>query len=344
MLERAAALGVCVRPHVKTHKTIEGCTLLQTGGRRSRIVVSTLTELRYFLEHKFSDVLYAVPLGVDKIQPIVSLHLNESNDFQVLVDSPELLEKLHTALRTSESRCPLPVWIKIDCGYHRAGVQDPEDVLALAQSIKEPLTTLRGVYTHAGMSYGCRHPDQIQELAATERDAVVAAATLLRDNGIAVPDVGVGSTPTCSHPPTSGLEGVTEMHPGNYLFYDEMQAQISSCSREDIAAFVITRVIGVYPKRNQILIDAGWTATSSQGADDNFGGFIDHPNLKFVSMSQETSVLTSNDGSPLPFENLKLGTILRIRPYHACATCAMHTTLHIMEDGKITTVWKNECR
>lgn len=36
-----------------------------------------------------------------------------------------------------------------------------------------------------------------------------------------VPIVGVGSTPTCSNP--VALKGVTEMHPGNYIYYDVMQ-------------------------------------------------------------------------------------------------------------------------
>jgi D-serine deaminase-like pyridoxal phosphate-dependent protein len=54
--------GVQLRPHVKTHKTVEGA-LLQTGGIRGRIVVSTLAEAFFFAEHGFDDILYvAQPL------------------------------------------------------------------------------------------------------------------------------------------------------------------------------------------------------------------------------------------------------------------------------------------
>ena len=38
-----------------------------------------------------------------------------------------------------------------------------------------------------------------------------------------VPIVGVGSTPTCSNPPNQFPSEVTEMHPGNYIYYDTMQ-------------------------------------------------------------------------------------------------------------------------
>eukprot|EP00055_Hartaetosiga_balthica_P012079 m.57529 g.57529 ORF g.57529 m.57529 type:complete len:127 (+) comp7830_c2_seq2:223-603(+) len=74
MLSRAKELKVAIRPHVKTHKTLQGA-LLQTGGERERIVVSTLAEADIFgIEYGFSDILYAVIVGVDKIQHIVKLH------------------------------------------------------------------------------------------------------------------------------------------------------------------------------------------------------------------------------------------------------------------------------
>ena len=59
---------------------------------------------------------------------------------------------------------------------------------------------------------------------------------------------------------------MTEIHPGNYAFYDLQQLFLGSCREEDIAARVLTRVLGQFPgKRNQIIIDAGFTALSQQG-------------------------------------------------------------------------------
>ncbi len=92
-------------------------------------------------------------------------------------------------------------------------------------------------------------------------------------------EVGVGSTPTCSCPPEH-LRGVTEMHPGNYLLYDSMQATIGSCEVGDIAVVVNTRVIGRYPSRNELVVDLGWTGILGQGAEAGFGMIIDHPELK----------------------------------------------------------------
>ena len=114
------------------------------------------------------------------------------------------------------------VFIMLDCGYHRDGV-DPDDPSSadLARRLHDsPHCTLAGIYTHGGHSYGASGDKGITEIAELERDAVVGFAGRCRTAG--VPTVGVGSTPTCSHPPAS-LEGVNEMHPGNYLVYDSMQ-------------------------------------------------------------------------------------------------------------------------
>ena len=47
MLARAEKLGVQLRPHMKTHKTLQG-GLIQTGGTKRNIVVSTLAEAQFF--------------------------------------------------------------------------------------------------------------------------------------------------------------------------------------------------------------------------------------------------------------------------------------------------------
>ena len=66
MQARADSLGCALRPHVKTHKTLE-LGALQTGGTRRRITVSTLAEAQFFADGGFDDILYAVPITPDKL-------------------------------------------------------------------------------------------------------------------------------------------------------------------------------------------------------------------------------------------------------------------------------------
>ena len=67
---------------------------------------------------------------------------------------------------------------------------------------------------------------------------------------------------------------VTELHPGNFIFYDTQQASYGSCTDADIGIYTLTRVVGHYPRSNTLLIDLGWTGCSKQGPG---AGQLSHP-------------------------------------------------------------------
>ena len=140
-----------------------------------------------------------------------------------------------------------------------------------------PDAALAGIYTHGGHSYDADDVDAVRAIGATERDVTVGFASRLRERGLDCPIVGVGSTPTANLPPDH-LDGVDEMHPGNYVraaapfssfrneaseaaaqvFNDTTQSILGSATESDIAVRVLTRIIGHYPATNMLLIDLGW--------------------------------------------------------------------------------------
>ncbi|MCH9000602.1 MAG: alanine racemase, partial [Proteobacteria bacterium] len=72
MSERARALGVDLRPHMKTAKSAE-VGRLATAGHSGGITVSTLKEAEYFAGHGFTDVVYAVGVSLDKLARVARL-------------------------------------------------------------------------------------------------------------------------------------------------------------------------------------------------------------------------------------------------------------------------------
>eukprot|EP01064_Diplonema_japonicum_P005313 TRINITY_DN13586_c0_g1_i1.p1 TRINITY_DN13586_c0_g1~~TRINITY_DN13586_c0_g1_i1.p1 ORF type:complete len:366 (+),score=103.34 TRINITY_DN13586_c0_g1_i1:510-1607(+) len=329
MLKRAEDAGCELRPHVKTHKTVEGA-LLQTGGRKSKIVVSTLKEAQHFAAGGFDDILYAVPITPDKLDEAAELCCRIT--FHVMVDNTQQLEAL-----LDHPHCKWSVFIMVDCGYHRDGV-DPssQSALDLAKKITQSdATTLKGVYTHGGGSYDARGKEEILKYSVQERDAVVEFSQRLQKAGIAVGTVGVGSTPTCSHVPEDGLEGVNEMHPGNYLTYDSMQCDIGSCTVEDVAVRVLTRIVGIYPERNMLIVDMGWTGCSVQGAATGYGRITSHPELKVKVLKQEAGEVVPKSGT-LDHEKYRIGMVLELAPHHSCAAAALHSSVLIKQNGELT--------
>lgn len=217
MQARAEALGCVLRPHVKTHKTLE-LGNLQTQGTCRRIAVSTLAEAEFFAAGGFDDILYAVPITPDKLQEAAALTA-ALDSFHIMVDNVIQLDAICAQPPPGASK-PWSVFIMVDCGYHRDGV-DPTDPASkeIARRLQNsPTTTFAGIYTHGGHSYdaddrGCAvRPNAVIEAGEAERDVTVEFKRALEECGISCPTVGIGSTPTCSMPPTH-LDGVDEMHP-----------------------------------------------------------------------------------------------------------------------------------
>ena len=187
-------------------------------------------------------------------------------------------------------------------------------------------------------------------MAEIERDAVAGlAARALAEVGVRCETVGVGSTPTCSAPPEH-LEGVNEMHPGNYCMYDMMQATRGVCGVEDVALRVYTRVIGHYPRSNMLLVDMGWTGCSAQGAAHGYGEIEGHPELRIHVLKQEAGEIMlkptpseggegggeggeGGEGRTLDFARYPIGTVLKLMPWHACAASAMHAKMIAHRSG-----------
>ena len=263
MAARASRLGVRLRPHVKTHSCIEAASL-QTRGHFGGLTVSTLAEARAFAEAGFQDLTWAVPFAPASLQEALDLGRSVER-LSLLLDGEAALSELETALA---GRGKAPVWLKVDCGYHRAGVDParPESEALAARLVSSPAVDFRGLLTHAGHSYSCRTPEELKVVARAERDVTVSFARRLREAGLEVPEVSVGSTPTLAV--ADDLKGVTEVRPGNYVFFDAHQAAIGSCGLDEVAFSVLTSVISTSPHRGGALIDAGALALSKdRGAE-----------------------------------------------------------------------------
>ena len=335
---RMAALGVGLRPHVKTAKSVEVAQRLFADGR-GPITVSTLREAEGFADVGFADMTYAVGLAPDKL-PRVQALVARGVDVAVVIDTDEQARALAAAAPAGH----LPgVLIEIDCDGHRGGlVPDDPRILAIADILREGGVPLRGVLTHAGESYQCRDGEGLPEAAEAERAAAVAAAERLRGCGHAVSVVSVGSTPTAHF--ARDLSGVTEVRAGVYMFFDLVMHGVGVCTLDDIALSVLATVIGRRPEKGWILVDAGWMAlsrdrgTARHPVDQGYGLVCDidgsaYDDLIVADASQEHGILAMRPGSDARLPDLAVGDRVRILPNHACATGAQHERYRVVRTG-----------
>ena len=139
MQDRAGKLKVALRPHIKTHKCVE-IGKKQTGLGAKGITVSTFYEAEQFAAHGFDDITWAFPLP--PIYAIKVAELAEKIILRVLVDSKEAKGHLDKVARTNGNK--IHVWLKVDSGNHRAGV-DPN--ARLAEELTESLASRRPWYS-----------------------------------------------------------------------------------------------------------------------------------------------------------------------------------------------------
>jgi D-serine deaminase-like pyridoxal phosphate-dependent protein len=243
-------LGVSLRPHLKTAKSAE-VARMAVSGEAGGITVSTMAEAEYFADNGFRDILVAASQPPQKLDRAARL-VDRGVALTLITDD------LDAARALAAHRTPFKVLIELDSGDRRAGVSEGSDeLLEIARALG---SMFAGVMTHAGHSYGCGDVQCIREVAEHERSTVVNAAMRLRSSGIDCANVSVGSTPTMTH--VEDLNGVTEARPGVYMFQDLFQAEIASCSRDEIALTVLASVIGRNEAENRFLLDSGALALS----------------------------------------------------------------------------------
>jgi D-serine deaminase-like pyridoxal phosphate-dependent protein len=333
MAARARGWGVELRPHIKTHKSIEVGRLQRQSGATG-ITVSTLDEARAFAAAGFDDVTWAFPVIPSRTRECSELA--QRITLRLVVDSLEAVAALEA------EGTPFPVLLKVDCGYHRAGV-DPEAPQALGvvdRIVDSPNLRFDGLLTHSGHAYSCDSVEGIRRVAAEECEVMAGFASRLRSSGLEVPTVSVGSTPAMRL--ARAVPGATEIRPGNYVFFDYMQVVFGACEARETGVSVLATVISSRPDLDRCVVDAGALALSKDAGPEHapkptFGEIFDDyeagglsPDLRVVSLSQEHGILS---------RALPVGSRVRILPNHSCLTVACFDEYQVVSGETVRDRW-----
>lgn len=344
MDERVKALGLGLRPHVKTHKSAE-IARIQTVNHKGGIMVSTLAEARAFLAAGFTDITYGVPIEPGKFAEVFEL-AHACGQFAVLTDDLETVRSLEA--EAGKAGAKISAFIEIDTGDHRSGVAPgSKAAFEISREIADAKHLhFAGILTHAGHSYEAPSANERLAIARAERDLMRELAKKLAEDGIEVPTVSIGSTPTITC--VDHLEGVNEVRPGNYIFFDAFQATLGSCSFADCALTVLAAVVHRSFEKRHVIVDAGAIALSKDRGAVNFDAACGYGTVLDINgsalglhvdgVSQEHGKIFVSDEALL--KKLKVGTRLRILANHSCLTAAQFDYYNVLEGDRITGRWQ----
>ncbi len=319
--------GLNLRPHFKTHKSIELAKLQIEKGAVGMACAKT-EEALCLAKAGIKDIQIAnVITGKHKYDRLIEVH-KIVDKLTFGVDSLEHIEEADAVAKANDV-C-LNVQIEVNYGYNRNGISTKEQLLLLANAILEyDNLNFDGIYTHAGSVYSSQTTDEIVEISKESIRLMSHFVKTLKEEGFKCSTVSIGSTPELKH--LRKTEHITELRPGNYIFFDNMQVKFGSCIEEDISLFVIATVIGVH--RDRIILDAG---TKSIGAEKlKFGkerlpghGKLYGKNTIISRISEEHCIIDH------PMDEFYVGDKVLLIPNHACPVANMYEKYIYLEEGE----------
>ena len=329
MATRARDEGVLLRPHVKTHKSLEiAARQLEAGA--VGITVATVSEAEIFVGAGFASVFIAYPHWVDSARGARLSSLSERCSLRIGVDSAEAAQAL---ARHTSGRSDLEVLIEVDCGHHRTGVV-PEDAGDLAVAAARAGLLVRGAFTYPGHSYS---PGAAGRAVADEARALSRAASSFQAAGLECEVLSGGSTPTAA---LTGAGPITEMRPGVYVFNDAQQLELDTCSAAEVALSAVATVVSRRPGR--LVLDTGGKVL---GADrplwaTGYGRLADCLKARLSALSEHHATVEWPESSALP----PLGAVLAVMPNHCCAAVNLADELVVVSGGEPAGSWQVAAR
>ena len=343
MAARAKSNAVVFRPHFKTHQSAEVGEWFRDYGV-TMITVSSVEMAEYFAAHGWQDITIAFSLNIRQMPRIQELARKVR--LGMLVENPEEVESL-----AGLTDCRLDVWVKIDVGNHRTGLdwQDEAAVSTLCQKINQaPALRLKGLLTHSGHTYKAASKNEVCAIFREGIDRMNALRKKLESHGITSLLISVGDTPGCTL--CEDWSGAEEVRPGNFVYYDAQQFTAGVCQFEDIAAAVACPVVAKHPERREVILYGGAIHLSKDfqmsGEEKSYGlaclqegdrWSTPIPGAVVKALSQEHGVVKVPGAA---FDKIKVGDLMFIIPAHSCLAVQALRRGFTLDGKKISTLNK----
>lgn len=316
-----------LRPHVKTHKSPEVTQLMLDGGI-SRFKCATIAEAEMLAMSGARDILIAYQLNEPKIERFVNLIKKYGNHFSCLFDNEETL-KLYARIAVSAG-ISIAVYIDLNVGMNRTGIAPGENAIRLYKEATHlEGVEIRGLHAYDGQLH-IEDFDERTEACNEEFSYVEKMVKRLNEGGFQDIKIVAGGSPSF---PIHAKRKAVELSPGTFVFWDWGYHKLLPEQPFEFAALVLTRVISI-PSNGVICVDLGHKSVASENVLEKRVHFLNAPELKPISQSEEHLVLQSDNAHPF-----KVGDVLYGVPYHICPTCALYERSAVIENNRLAGEW-----
>ncbi|MCH8557816.1 MAG: alanine racemase [Balneolia bacterium] len=322
MANKCRKHDVGFNPHFKTHQSAEVGAWFREAGV-DRITVSSIAMAEFFADKGWENITLAFPVNVRETERLNRLAQRVKLTLDVISAKAAitLTEKLEHHVH---------IMVEVDAGYGRTGVPASEhsridNILDVAKSSEK--LSFYGFYIHAGHTYDVRGKAEVEKIHRQTLDALHSLKETYLGRFPAL-RISMGDTPSCSM--LDNFEGIDEIRPGNFVFYDVTQYEIGSCRYNDIAVALAAPVVSAEPSRREIVVHGGAIHLSKDSIkhddtvhygliarlpDEGWSAPMDGCRVRKVS--QEHGIITLSEEA---FSQIGVGDLVAILPVHSCLT------------------------
>ncbi len=349
MADRAAAAGVKLRPHAKTHKSAVIATMQIDAGAIG-VCCAKLGEAEVLADAGIGDIRLPYPVNPVNADRVIALL--DRTRLSIIVDDMDVAKGWSEAM--TKAGKTLDVLVKVDVGFHRCGINpfaaDAPDRVAFVSSL--PGLNFRGLLSHAGQAYHAASEMELEHMAMREAEMMSDLAIRSALAGVTIEEISVGSTPTARFIGQQVKQvahfAPTEMRPGNYVFLDRTQVALGAATLDTCAMFIEATVVA-RPAADRVILDSGAKTLALDGAR-GFGSFPGHglvihmdgtpdETLVIERLSEEHATVKA-----LAPTRLKIGDRVRVLPNHACVVTNLMDELVMAESGETSGAMKVDAR
>jgi len=339
MAAHCRRVGVALRPHAKTHKsvTIAG---MQLAAGAVGISCATLGEAEAMAAGGIGQLLLTSPvIGEAKLARLAALN-KHCAALLVVADNPENLPGLAAAGAASGRQ--LAVLVDFDIGLHRTGTANLEAALALAEQISiTPGLAFAGLQAYAGQLQHVEDYARRRELARVQYGKLAGLRRALAQRGLPPGITTGGGTGTYE---IDALEAVfSELQAGSYVFmdvdYDRIQLRAHANARPFENALLVRTSVVSTNARGFVTTDAGLKRFATDGPLPVIAAGAP-PGATYRFQGDEHGAVVFVD----PAQRLALGAGVECVVPHCDPTVNLYAHYHCVRGERLVDIWPVDAR
>ena len=308
------------RPHYKTHKSPD-LARRQVQAGAGGLSMATVWEAAVLASDGFDDLFVVNTVAhPDKIRLLAEL----ARDRRILVAVDEAENAAAHSAAAVSAGSTLGIFVEVDTGMNRCGVDTAEEALALARQVAAmPGLRFEGITGYEGHCTLTPEEDLRHEKQQEAMKLFTGVADLLEANGIACPIRSAGGIATWQW--TATYPGITEIQAGSYVVMDNFHGRMVPGFERSltIQASVISR------QSKQVIVDVG-----NKSVADPYNVTIVGHDLPVFRSDEEHGIFSAPEGSVL-----KVGDSVSLVPGYSPSTVNCYDAYHVVQDDTVSDIW-----